>query len=333
VKPLALFLLLCAGLIAQDQTATTGQPPDKDRRYIVDDENFEKDAGKKVDQLAKEGLLKNYSDLAKTAPKSHPVTPIAPVSTRPLSPTELADVLRHSTVAMGLRYQEPHSRKWHFMIGATGFAVAPGVVSTSLHVMTIDSGMMRDAQAVAITEEGKVYPITEILAASDRADTALVSAPGLNLPALPLRGGVLPGEQVWCMSHPDGFAYMFTSGQVARISRDRYDDKHQPALHVEVTAEYCPGSSGGAVTDAAGNVVAQVSSINNYDGFTSGNGKAVYGIVSARTCTAAEEMMALTAAGGNEPIPMPTPPHRKRPRAPKPQQGELLSASPSSKER
>jgi len=333
VKPLALFLLLSAGLIAQDQTATTGQPPDKDRRYIVDDENFEKDAGKKVDQLAKEGLLKNYSDLAKTAPKSHPVTPIAPVSTRPLSPTELADVLRHSTVAMGLRYQEPHSRKWHFMIGATGFAVAPGVVSTSLHVMTIDSGMMRDAQAVAITEEGKVYPITEILAASDRADTALVSAPGLNLPALPLRGGVLPGEQVWCMSHPDGFAYMFTSGQVARISRDRYDDKHQPALHVEVTAEYCPGSSGGAVTDAAGNVVAQVSSINNYDGFTSGNGKAVYGIVSARTCTAAEEMMALTAAGGNEPIPMPTPPHRKRPRAPKPQQGELPSASPSSKER
>ena len=333
MKPLALFLLLCAGLIAQDQTATTGQPPDKDRRYIVDDENFEKDAGKKVDQLAKEGLLKNYSDLAKTAPKSHPVTPIAPVSTRPLSSTELADVLRHSTVAMGLRYQEPHSRKWHFMIGATGFAVAPGVVSTSLHVMTIDSGMMRDAQAVAITEEGKVYPITEILAASDRADTALVSAPGLNLPALPLRGGVLPGEQVWCMSHPDGFAYMFTSGQVARISRDRYDDKHQPALHVEVTAEYCPGSSGGAVTDAAGNVVAQVSSINNYDGFTSGNGKAVYGIVSARTCTAAEEMMALTAAGGHEPIPMPTPPHRKRPRAPKPQQGELPSASPSSKER
>jgi hypothetical protein len=331
VKPLALFLLLCAGLSAQDQTGTNGPTSDKHPRYIIDDEIFEKDAGKKVDQLAKEGLLKNYSDLAKTAPKSHPVTPLAPVSTRPLSPTELADVLRHSTVALGLRYQEPHSRKWHFMIGATGFAVAPGIISTSLHVMTIDSGMMREAQAVAITEEGQVYPVTEILAASDRADTALVSAPGLNLPTLPMRGGVLPGEQVWCMSHPDGFAYMFTSGQVARISRDRYDEKHQPALHVEVTAEYCPGSSGGAVTDAAGNVVAQVASINNYDGFPSGNGKAVYGIVSARTCTAAEEMLSLTSAGENEPIPMPSPPQNKKPRAPKPQQGEVPAAPPSSK--
>jgi hypothetical protein len=126
---------------------------------------------------------------------------------------------------------------------------------------------------------------------------------------------------------------MVTSGQVARISRDRYDDKHQPALHVEVTAEYCPGSSGGAVTDAAGNVVAQVSSINNYDGFTSGNGKAVYGIVSARTCTAAEEMQALTTAGTNEPIPMPTPPQHKKSRAPKPQQGEVPAVPPSSKGR
>ncbi len=327
MKPLALFLLLCAGLIARDQTGTNGPPPDNGSRYIVDDESFEKEACKKVDQLAKEGMLKNYSDLAKTAPKNHPSTPLAPVSTQSLEPTELANVLRHSTVAMGLRYQDPHTRKWHFMIGATGFVVAPGIVSTSLHVMTIDPGMMRDAQAVAITEGGKVYPITEIVAASDRADTSLVSAPGLDLPSLPLRAGVLPGEQVWCMSHPDGFSYMFTSGQVARISRDRCDEKHQPALHVEVTAEYCPGSSGGAVTDAAGNVVAQVSSINNYDGFTTGNGKAVSGIVSARTCTAAEEMLTLATAGANEPIPLPTPPQRRKTHAPKKPAGEKSGTS------
>jgi hypothetical protein len=86
-----------------------------------------------------------------------------------------------------------------------------------------------------------------------------------------------------------------------------------------VTAEYCPGSSGGALTDAAGNVVAQVSSINNYDGFTSRDGKAVNGIVSARTCTAAEELLALTAEGSNEPVPAPTPTPKPKPkhRAPK----------------
>jgi S1-C subfamily serine protease len=199
------------------------------------------------------------------------------------------------------------------MIAATAFAVAPEILSTSLHVMTIDPEMMREAQAVAVTEEGRVYPITEIVASSVRGDTCLVRAPGLNLPPLPLRPGVRPGEPVWCMSHPDGFTYMFTSGEVARISRERYDEKTPPGLHVEVTAEYCPGSSGGAVTDAAGNVVAQVSSINNYDGFTSSDGKDVNGIVSARTCTAAEEMLALTTPGTNDPVPLPAPsPGKKR---------------------
>jgi len=217
-------------------------------------------------------------------------------------------------VAVGLRYHEPKSKKWRFMIGATAFAVAPGVFSTSLHVMTLDPSFMKEAQAVAVTPEGAVYPVTGVLAASDRADTCLIGVPGLDLPPLPIRPGVRTGEPVWCMSHPDGFTYMFTSGQVARISRERWDEKHQPALRIEVTAEYCPGSSGGALVDSAGNVVGQVSSINNYDGFSSGYGKSVNGIVSARTCTAAEEILALTQAGPNEPVPLPTPTPRPKSR-------------------
>jgi len=326
VKPLFLFFLLGAGFLAQHQNGTnstngTSNPEvasqEKDPRYIVEDEHFESDAGKVADQLAKEGKLVTYTQLAKSLPKSRAELALPAVAESPHSPTELAETLRHSTVAMGLRYQEPHSKKWRFMIGATAFSVAPETLSTSLHVMTIDPTMMREAQAVAVTEDGKVFPVTEIIASSDRADTCLIRVPDLKLPALPLRGGVRPGEPIWCMSHPDGFSYMFTGGQVARISRERYDEKHQPALHVEVTAEYCPGSSGGAVTDAAGNVVAQVSSINNYDGFTSRDGKAVNGIVSARTCIAAEELMLLTKPGENEPVPLPTPLPKQKHRAPK----------------
>ncbi len=324
--PLFALLLLAAGVFAQ------GQAPSGDSRYIVEDENFEKAAGQAVERLAKDGKLINFSEIAKKAPKMRPGISMPSVSTNQLPPPELADALRHSTVALGLRYQEPRSKKWRFMIGATAFAIAPEVLSTSLHVMTIDPAIMREAQAVAVTEDGKVFPVAEIIAASDRADSCLIRVPGLDLPPLPLRGGVRPGEQIWCMSHPDGFAYMFTGGQVARISRDRYDEKHQPALHVEVTAEYCPGSSGGAITDAAGNVVAQVSSINNYDGFTSRDGKAVNGIVSARTCTAAEELLALTSPGENEPIPSPSPViQRQKHRSPKPPPS--LTPAPSSRPR
>ncbi len=303
-----LFVLLLATGLLYAET---------DSRFIVDDEAYEKASGKQVDQLVGEGRLVNYSLLAKEAPSLRSAVTVAPVSTNQLTPPELAEQLRHSTVAIGLRYQEPHRKKWNYMIAATAFAVAPEILSTSLHVMTIDPEMMREAQAVAVTEEGKVYPITGIAASCDRSDTCLIRVPGLNLPPLPLRAGVRPGEPVWCMSHPDGFTYMFTSGEVARISRERYDEKHQPALRVEVTAEYCPGSSGGAVTDAAGNVIAQVSSINNYDGFSSRDGKAVDGIVSARTCTAAEELLALTTSGTNEPVPLPTPLPNKKHRSPK----------------
>jgi S1-C subfamily serine protease len=320
-KALILFLL-CATAVGQPVQDGQGQGPQQpvatnDIRFIVDDEAFEKAAHTRTEELAKAGKLVSYTQIAKSAPAQHPGIALAPVSSKSLQATELADILRRSTVALGLRYQEPKSRKWRFMIGATAFAVAPGVFSTSLHVMTIDPTLMRDAQAVALTHDGKIFPVTGIIAASERADICLISVPGLDLPPLPIRAGVTPGEQVWCMSHPDGFTYMFTSGQVARISRDRYDEKHQPALHVEVTAEYCPGSSGGALTDAAGNVVAQVSSINNYDGFATRDGKAVYGIVSARTCTAAEELLTLTQPGANEPAPLPTPPPKQKHRTPK----------------
>jgi len=307
--PILLFLLLSGGLLPAQEA-----PPVLESRYVVDDEAFEKNSGDKAEAFAKDGKLVSYTEIARHVPVRRGALPGAALSQEPLPPPRLAEKLRNSTVAVGLRYQEPRTRKWRYMIGATAFAVAPETLSTALHVMTIDPSMMRDAEAVAVTEDGRVFPITHVIASSDRADTCLVRVPGLDLPPLAVRPGVLPGEPVWCMSHPDGFAYMFTSGQVARVSRDRWDKKHQPALHVEVTAEYCPGSSGGPVTDAAGNVVAQVSSINNYDGFSSGDGKSVNGIVSARTCTAAEELVQLMAPGENEAVPLPSPEPRKKPR-------------------
>jgi hypothetical protein len=291
--------------------------PPADTRFIVDDEAFEKDSKKQTEKLATEKKLINYSYLAEHVRLQRETLTLAPVATNALTTSELAERLTRSTVAVGMRYQEPYSKRWRYEIAATAFAVAPEILCTSLHVMTIDPTMMHEAQAVAVTSEGKVFPIIEIVAASNRGDTVLVRVPGLSLQPLPIRPGVKVGEPVWCMSHPDGFTYMFTSGEVARVSRARYDKESTPGLHVEVTAEYCPGSSGGAVTDAAGNVVAQVSSINQYSESGQRDGKSVSGIVSARTCTAAEEMLELTKPGENEAVPLPRPAPKKKHRSSK----------------
>ena len=150
MKKLLPFLLLCANVVAQESNSPVpALAPDP--RHIIDDELFEAESGKKTEALAKEGNLVNYTEIAKRVPATHPGIPVAPVAAKSLVPTELAEMLQRSTVALGLRYQEPKSKKWRFMIGATAFAVAPGVFSTSLHVMTVDPTLMREAQAVGET--------------------------------------------------------------------------------------------------------------------------------------------------------------------------------------
>ena len=114
------ILLLAGGFSAPGQASPQepGQQPaeapasvSRDSRYIVEDENFEKAAGQAVGRLVKEGKLFNFSEIDKKIPKTRPGICVAAVSRRQLPPPDLAEALRHSTVALGLRYQEPKSRR------------------------------------------------------------------------------------------------------------------------------------------------------------------------------------------------------------------------------
>jgi hypothetical protein len=90
----------------------------------------------------------------------------------------------------------------------------------------------------------------------------------------------------------------------------------RPTLYLNITAEFSPGSSGGPVTDAAGNVVAQVQSIssgveNDTSAPTNSNSAFVSGPV--RYCAAAEEILRMTEppAGYVTPKPLGAPPGLK----------------------
>jgi thiol-disulfide isomerase/thioredoxin len=284
--------------------AILGDLSGRTSRHIVDDEAYTKIATDGATKLHREGKLVPLSALLAQPPSKESVKFAEPAA-GPVPPTELYDQLRAGTVAIGVFYLCHECSTWHLDL-ATGFAVAEGgIVSTSAHVFAYDEDEMKDAFGVAVDAEGRVFPVEAMLAKDEESDTCLVRITGAKLRTLPVRAGAVPGERVFCLSHPDGHYFMFSQGIVARVSRSstmQQDEdaveqpKSRPTLTLEVTSEYSPGSSGGPIADENGNVVAQVNLISTDTGTDHGTS----GIVTARTATAAEEILRL-ATPANRP--------------------------------
>ncbi len=138
---------------------------------------------------------------------------------------------------------------------ASAFVIsADGVFVTNYHV--IDKAGC-DAM-VAMTREGKVYGVREILAADKAADCAIgrLDVGADRLTPLPLSPAAV-GADVFVISHPDNHFYYMTRWIVARYAIGR------AAGTMEITADYAHGSSGGAVLDATGTAVGMVASTHS----------------------------------------------------------------------
>jgi hypothetical protein len=249
-----------------------------------------------------------------------------PTEAKKLDPPDLYDRLRESTLAVGDFFLCSSCTNWHFE-AATAFVVASnGIISTSCHVLgdgTEDLPGNPD-YLVAADHLGHVYPVTEVLAADPDADTCLLKIDAKGLRPLPLRTGARVGERIYCVSHPEGSLFMFTEGMIARamwshsvMGANEPDaaprPTSRPTYYLNITAEFSPGSSGGPVTDAAGNVVAQVQSIssgveNDTSAPTNSNSAFVSGPV--RYCVSTEEIVRMTQppAGYITPQPLDAPP-------------------------
>jgi S1-C subfamily serine protease len=128
-----------------------------------------------------------------------------------------------------------------------------GIFVTNHHVIAGNSG----ETIAAMTIDGKVYPVTAILAADADEDIAIGQLTGSNFKALPLAEDSSPvGAAVAVLSNPLNNFYMFTQGHVARYLFRQ--SKQRNYTRVAITADYAKGSSGAPVVDTFGRVIGMV---------------------------------------------------------------------------
>ena len=210
------FAVLLLTAILFTAVARPGGP-----RFVIDDEQYVDKVTRTSARLLHEGKLKSLDSLRAQIRNGSLPLKLVPESHDKLSPPDLFDRLRRSTLAVGSYYKCPDCGEWHFN-GSAGFVVGEGgIISTCCHVVSaVDEGV-KESYLVAADDNGQVFPVQSVVAADTESDTCLVKIDAPGLTPLPLRTGVRVGERVYCLSHPGGYFFMFTQGMVARVNLKR----------------------------------------------------------------------------------------------------------------
>ncbi len=244
--------ILCSVLWAP-VAALAGQKAIDDRQI---ESRFVELISKRLDEN-KGVAVKELRDQLKKADRTTRKLAFAKRGKEKLTPAQIYEKRRESVVALGNIYKCDKCDDWHPNLAGGVILTADGVALTNHHVVA-DS---RAKAFGAITADGKVHGIKEVLAASRNADLALVQLDGEGFVPAPLAVEAPVGSPVTVISHPDGRFYTLTTGYISR-----YFTQHAKGAkrhRVAITADYARGSSGCPVFDEHGSVVALVSTTSS----------------------------------------------------------------------
>ena len=131
--------------------------------------------------------------------------------------------------------------------GSGFLAIAEGIVITNFHVIDGDVAFVD-----AITEDGEVFPITELLCADPTADIAILRTTvktGLPMLSLGDSSSLKKGSRVVAIGSPKGFLNTVSEGIYS--SEIQIDE----TTYILFSAAISHGSSGGALFDDSGSVI------------------------------------------------------------------------------
>ena len=174
-----------------------------------------------------------------------------------LTPQEIGRISRGSTVLL-----EINDAKGNRSMGS-GFVIHDDKIATNYHVVEdMLSGTAR------LAEKAKKYRV-KILVVDKMRDLAIVTATGIDAPALPLGNSdtVQQGDTVYVMGNPRGLVATLSPGIISairptgtylttfRLLGSDPLDWHAPCKLLQMTAPTSKGSSGGPVLNESGEVI------------------------------------------------------------------------------
>ncbi|MBI3416153.1 MAG: trypsin-like peptidase domain-containing protein [Verrucomicrobia bacterium] len=188
---------------------------------------------------------------------------------RKVSATEIAERLERSVVIVGVLYRCEKCTELH-LARASGFLITEsGAMVTSRH--TLANFTSDGAGVVALTRDGQLCPVREVLAADPLSDLVVLQLEGANFTPLPVAASALAGNPIFVMSHPESHFYLLTTGIISRYSTQRRRDGAVNFL--SITADFAKGSSGAPVVNEFGAAVGVVSNTHSIYFDDDDNGK------------------------------------------------------------
>ena len=202
-----------------------------------------------ADDLTQEGKLTPMKNLIAQLNRSRCSVKLPALAPRPQTSAQLAAGARPGVLVLGGVYKCTKCPHWH-VNPASGFVLTEsGAVATCYHVVT----NRENASIVAMTDDGKVHAVREVLAADESADVAILQLDGHGFKPLPLSTNAPTGSAVRVLSHPSRHFYTLTEGIVSR--QFLQTKRGRPITQLAITADFARGSSGAPVFNEQGAVV------------------------------------------------------------------------------
>ena len=152
-----------------------------------------------------------------------------------------------SKCAQSVFFIEVYGRDGYVLRTGSGFFInSDGMAVTNYHVITGACG------ATVTLSDGTVKNVEGIYDGSEGDDTAIIKVEGSGYKPLKLGNSedVVAGQKVFAIGSPLGLDNTISEGIISNTNR-----KLDNTEYIQITAAISPGSSGGALLDAFGNVI------------------------------------------------------------------------------
>jgi len=252
---LASVLFLVCSRLSPAESKDPADVPDKtdESCFHINDRDLYQSFQEDLTELLDNGKTMKMAALKRQLSRDHGAIELPEMIVKEMTFPELYQKCRQGVLVVGYLFMCEKCGKRH-VSPSTGFILtASGVIATAYHVVDRPA-----SEALgAMTSDGKVYAVKEVIAASRIDDIAILKLDGSGFQPLALSANAPVGTSVAMIGHPNRQFYMMTTGMISRYYIRNIEGID--TLRMSATAEIGGGASGGPLLNASGAVVGMAS--------------------------------------------------------------------------